>query len=96
MRSAAAPRSSTPKIGRPDTTRRMTGALPPALLLNLGLRYDLYTNPTEEHNRQSNFDLASGTLVTPGEAAYPRSLVNTSTNNLGPRFGFAYDPFKMD
>ena len=64
------------------------------LTLNLGLRYDLYTNPAEEHNRQSNFDLASGTLVVPGQAGYSRSLVNTSTNNLGPRLGFAYDAFQ--
>lgn len=66
-------------------TRRLT--------LNLGLRYDLYTWPQEEGNLQANFDLATGRLVLPGQAGYPRSLINTDTNNFGPRVGFAYDLF---
>jgi hypothetical protein len=62
------------------------------LTLNLGVRYDLYTWPYEINNRQSNFDPAgSGTLVVPGTAGWPRSLINTDKNDWAPRVGFAYD-----
>ncbi len=61
------------------------------LTLNLGLRYDLYTWPYEANDMQSNFDPSTGTLVRPGAAGWPRSLIATDTNNLAPRFGFAYD-----
>jgi outer membrane receptor protein involved in Fe transport len=60
------------------------------LTLNLGLRYDLYTWPYETHNLQANFDLATGQLVLPGTNGYPKSLINTDTNNFAPRIGFAY------
>jgi Carboxypeptidase regulatory-like domain len=61
------------------------------LNLNLGLRYELNTYPVEDHNRQSNFDLGSGSLLLPGQNGLPRSLVRTDRNNWAPRIGFAYD-----
>jgi hypothetical protein len=61
------------------------------LVLNLGLRYDLYTFPYEQHNQQSNFDIASGQLLRAGVNGNSRSLVNTNFNNFAPRIGFAYD-----
>jgi hypothetical protein len=61
------------------------------LTLNLGLRYDLYTWPYEVNNKQSNYDPTTNTLVLPGAAGVPRSLINTDRNNVAPRFGFAYD-----
>jgi hypothetical protein len=61
------------------------------LTLNLGLRYDIFTWPTEENNRQSNFDPTTGTLIEPGTAGWPSALVNTPKGNFGPRAGFAYD-----
>ena len=61
----------------------------PHLTLNLGLRYELFTNPTEMYGRQANFDLSTGRLIVasgPGD-----SLTKTDKNNFGPRVGFAYD-----
>ncbi len=60
------------------------------LTLNLGLRYDMLTWPTENHNRQSNFDLANGTVLLAGQNGNSRSLVNNDWNNFAPRAGFAY------
>lgn len=63
----------------------------PKLTLNLGLRYDLYTNPVEQYNRQTNFDLTTGALRLAGANGNSRSLVNSDHNNFGPRAGFAYN-----
>lgn len=59
------------------------------LTLNLGLRYDVYTMPTEEYGRQANFDLESGRIITAKDGK--DSLVDTDWGNWGPRAGFAYD-----
>jgi outer membrane receptor protein involved in Fe transport len=61
------------------------------LILNLGLRYDLYTYPVENNNLQSNFDLTTGTLLRAGANGNSASLIDTNHNNFAPRFGFAYD-----
>jgi len=61
------------------------------LTLNLGVRYDLFTWPTETNNKQSNFDPSTGTLVEAGTAGWPSALINTPKGNFGPRIGFAYD-----
>lgn len=63
------------------------------LNVNLGLRYELDTYPAEDRNRQSNFDLATASLVLPGQNGLPRSLVRTDHNDWAPRVGFAYDLF---
>lgn len=57
------------------------------LTLNLGLRYDLYTWPSETENRLANFDLSTGKMIIPTEG----STINTDKNNFAPRVGFAYD-----
>lgn len=61
----------------------------PRLTLNLGLRYERFTNPTEMYGRQANFDLQTGALVVASESK--DSLTQTDNNNFGPRVGFAYD-----
>jgi hypothetical protein len=61
------------------------------LVLNLGLRYDLYTNPTEVANRQANFDTATNRILVAGQNGNSDSLIPTDTNNFAPRLGFAYD-----
>ncbi len=71
------------------------------LTLNLGLRYDLDLSRTERFNRMSHFDpevtspLAAQTgLNLRGGIQFAsssdRAVYGSDTNNLGPRFGFAY------
>ncbi len=70
----------------------------PRLTLNLGLRYDLSSEPVERFDRHSNFDPFVvnpetqwlGVLTYAGITA-PRHFVDRDYNNVGPRFGFAYD-----
>jgi hypothetical protein len=70
----------------------------PRLTLNLGLRYDLASEPVERHNRHSNFDpfVVNPDTKMPGLLTYsgvsaPRHFVDRDYNNFGPRIGFAYD-----
>ncbi len=76
------------------------------LTINLGARYELWTQPVERQNQQANFLLGSlkfiyakgkvPTGVPPGVVASlpgdvdSRSLLQTDTNNIAPRFGLAY------
>ncbi|MEX2263391.1 MAG: hypothetical protein WD696_15645 [Bryobacteraceae bacterium] len=69
--------------------------------LNLGVRYDISPGPTELHNRHSSFDPFTISPVTgmPGVLNYagidgrPESYVDLDKNNIGPRVGFAWDPW---
>jgi hypothetical protein len=61
------------------------------LTLNLGLRWDVFTYPAEEHNRQSALNPNTGTIELAGVNGVPRSLINDRYNNFAPRIGFAYD-----
>jgi hypothetical protein len=67
------------------------------LTLNLGMRWDIETNPVDRFNQRSAFNFTRINPVTnlPGvlEFAgvdYEGSVVPTDRNNFGPRFGFAY------
>jgi hypothetical protein len=60
----------------------------PRLTLNLGLRYDLFTNPVERHNRFGNFDIASRRITLASDEE--RNLVSDDHNNFGPAIGFSY------
>ncbi|MGH9905919.1 MAG: carboxypeptidase regulatory-like domain-containing protein, partial [Pyrinomonadaceae bacterium] len=69
----------------------------PTLTLNLGLRWDLFTQPTERFDAQSNYNPATDTLTRAGEnAPGGRDLVNSDLNNFGPSVGFAWSGFKDD
>lgn len=68
------------------------------LTLNYGLRYDLELPRREVNNRQNSFDPESINPVsgTPGIVTFagvdgtPERAFKTDVNNIGPRFGFAY------
>jgi hypothetical protein len=58
------------------------------LTLNLGLRYQYDTAPSESHGRIANFDRVKGDIDTPGS-----ELFDAPKLDFGPRIGFAYSPF---
>ena len=60
------------------------------LTLNLGIRWDILTWPTEVENRQANFDLVTGALIVAGSNGASRTLIPNDYHNFGPRLGFAY------
>ena len=67
------------------------------LTLNLGLRWDLFTQPTERFDNQSNYDPATDRLTRAGEnAPGGRDLVESDWNNFGPSVGFAWSGLKND
>lgn len=64
------------------------------LTLNLGLRYDLFTWPTEQNNRMANFDPATDTIVVAGQNGVNDAAgLTTPKHDFAPRIGFAYDLF---
>ena len=62
----------------------------PRLTLNMGIRYDLYTQPVDARDRGGLFDLRTGKNALPGKDGFSRAIVNGDHNNFAPRFGFAY------
>jgi Carboxypeptidase regulatory-like domain/TonB-dependent Receptor Plug Domain/TonB dependent receptor len=65
--------------------------LTPRLTLNIGARYDIMPYPSEMHNRLSNFDPATGTMLMAGVNTNPH-LVNTDYHDVAPRVGLAWAP----
>ena len=63
----------------------------PRLTLNLGLRYEYNTPYIEKKDRFTNFYINPPRLVLAGRDGVSRSTYDNDPNNLGPRFGFAYD-----
>jgi Carboxypeptidase regulatory-like domain len=63
------------------------------LTLNIGLRYDVFTPFTERYGQFSNFDTATGLLISPSLPGAQKSGstagVKTDYRDLAPRFGFA-------
>jgi hypothetical protein len=73
----------------------------PKLTLNLGLRYEIQTAPTERFNRQEYFNFTATNPISsavgfrvPGELVFSkgnnRGLYNTQFTNFAPRIGLAY------
>lgn len=74
----------------------------PRLTVNLGLRWDIQTPPTDPQNKQSTFvpgvqstvrPSAPIGILFPGDSGIPRGVVPIRRNHLSPRIGFALDPF---
>jgi len=63
----------------------------PRLTLNLGARYDIMPYPREMHDRLSNFDPATRTMLVAG-AGISRRIVDTDFRNAAPRIGLAWSP----
>ena len=62
----------------------------PNFTLNLGLRYEVATNPTEVAGRLSNFEDVFATAFRVGN---PLLTEGPGKNNFAPRIGFAWDIF---
>ena len=82
--------SGSNKILQPayDAFAQDSVKLAPNFTLNLGFRYAWNVTPSESQGRFTNFDAASGTLVSAAEPYH------TNNKNFQPRVGFAWDPFK--
>lgn len=67
----------------------------PALTLNLGVRYNVFTPFTANNNAISNFDFSKDLIVSPSLEGVNRSSatagVKTYYGDVAPRIGFAYD-----
>jgi len=62
----------------------------PRLTLNLGLRYEFNTPPTDPTNRMSIYDFATGQVVQVGTNGLSRSGIQPDYKDFGPRVGFAW------
>jgi hypothetical protein len=60
------------------------------LTLNLGIRYELYTQPVDARDRGSLFNVRTGRFQVPGQDGFSRAIVAGDHNNFAPRFGLAY------
>jgi hypothetical protein len=64
------------------------------LTLNLGLRYELFTQCVDARNLGSLFNIKNGQFAIPGKDGFSAAIVDGDHNNFGPRAGFAYQVSK--
>ncbi len=60
------------------------------LTVNMGLRYELYTQPVDAGNLGALFNAATGKFQLPGQNGFSDAIVNGHHLDFAPRFGFAY------
>jgi len=74
----------------------------PRLTLNLGLRWDIQTPPTDPQNREGTYVAGVKSTVNPaapigqlfpGDAGVTRGVVPVRYHHVSPRLGLAWDPF---
>ncbi|MEP6944296.1 MAG: carboxypeptidase regulatory-like domain-containing protein [Acidobacteriota bacterium] len=74
----------------------------PRVTLNMGLRWDVQTPPTDPMNRVVNYVPGQKSTVNPlapvgalfyGDPGVERGGIPTSYSHISPRFGIAWDPF---
>lgn len=74
----------------------------PRLTINMGLRYDLQSSPTESHDLTATFKpgvqstkvpSAPLGMLFPGDAGVPRGIVSNQVAHFSPRLGLSWDPF---
>ncbi|MBC8167262.1 MAG: hypothetical protein H7Y20_15500, partial [Bryobacteraceae bacterium] len=98
--------SVTTHVGETQSAKNVSGYIQDdwkitrRLTLNLGLRWDLQTQPVERNNGTSNFDPScrlpnglTGCTVYAGVNGQPRAFRQNDYNDFAPRFGFALDVF---
>ena len=67
--------------------------LTPRLTLNLGVRYEFVTSPTEVNGKTANLRNIIGTGPNPTDLGVGDTFFETPKGGIAPRFGFAYDVF---
>jgi hypothetical protein len=74
----------------------------PRLTLNLGVRWDVQTPPTDPQNKESTYvpgaqsvlkPTAPAGILFPGDAGVTRGIVPVAWTHVSPRVGLAWDPF---
>ena len=74
----------------------------PRLTLNLGLRWDVQTPPTDPQDKESTYvagvqstvrPTAPVGILFPGDPGITRGIVPIRWSHISPRVGFAFDPF---
>jgi hypothetical protein len=60
------------------------------LTVNAGLRWDLFTPPTERDNRQSDFNPVNGSILLAGQNGVSTGILQMKKLDISPRIGFAY------
>jgi hypothetical protein len=74
----------------------------PRLTLNLGVRWDIQTPPTDPLNRGTSFQVGEQSTAVPaapqgalfnGDPGVTRGIVPVRWHHVSPRVGFAWDPF---
>ena len=67
--------------------------LRPNLTVNLGLRYEYNSPPSDRFDHANLFDVETATLVGVGQQGIPRGGYEPDRNNFAPRIGLAWSPF---